>query len=347
MVSELVIVRVYLDSLVTVATFSMQNEGEMSDMTVGFPDPGGFDRFRAFVDGKVVQVRDGSKEDSLPFGKKSTVHWKLWDMTFRAKQTCEIRVEYGAKPYVLNGTLLRPEDLTSVPDDVRETIRRSSTYGVAEYTLETGSPWKGKLDHCKVSFDMVGMSSDHIRDFSPKGASVSDHSITWEYENYEPTRSVSIEYFPYLSKTEVKDAYQQIVGRFPDNAPLVYQIGRSCAYHLRNEELQREIYRAFLTRWNKPIPQLMEYAPGGRCRVNLRGERNFFSTWSMGWDLFNQYERTGQLEKGRDLAPKVSMMCSAVVDSLAKCNGLASNDEWLARESKKIRDLCSQSTKRK
>jgi hypothetical protein len=176
---------------------------------------------------------------------------------------------------------------------------------------------------------------------------LSDDSITWEYQNYEPTRSVSIEYFPYVSKLEVKDTYQRVLEQFPDNASLVYQIGRSCAYHLRNEELQREIYHSFLTRWDKPIPQLMEYASGGRCRVNLNGERNFFSAWSMAWDLFKQYERTGQLEKGRDLAPKVSLMCSAVVDSLLKCDGLAPNDEWIARESVKIRELCSQSTKGK
>jgi len=61
MVAEDVTVRIYADSIVTVASFSMSNEGKTTDMVVGFPFPYEKDllRSRAFVDGQPVAVKAG------------------------------------------------------------------------------------------------------------------------------------------------------------------------------------------------------------------------------------------------------------------------------------------------
>jgi hypothetical protein len=106
--------------------------------------------------------------------------------------------------------------------------------------------------------------------------------------------------------------------------------------------MQRDIYHSFLARWNKPIPQLLEYAPGGRCRVDREAEGGFWSVFSMAWDLFEQYKQSNDVERGRDIAPTVSLIATAIVDSLSTCSGLSKNDEWLVNEATKLKHTCDE-----
>jgi hypothetical protein len=67
MVAEDVVVRIYADSVVTVGSFSMRNDGETVRMEVGFPFSRTDDliRFRAFVDGRPMPVRLPSRQSLL------------------------------------------------------------------------------------------------------------------------------------------------------------------------------------------------------------------------------------------------------------------------------------------
>ncbi len=59
----------------------------------------------------------------------------------------------------------------------------------------------------------------------------------------------------------------------------------------------------------------------------------------MARELFLRYEHGGRLEDSRALAPKVSRMSQAVIDSVSTCDGVQ-NGEWMVREAADLRDLC-------
>jgi hypothetical protein len=338
MVSEDVVVRIYGDSIVTVGTFQMVNQGKTVDVQVGFPWAG-FTRFRAFVNGRLQNVRDGQKEYPRPDGSTTTGHWKLWDVNFASGQSCEIRVEYKTKASMM-AFWFRDEEAASVPADVLETMRKATIRGNAEYTLETGSPWKGKLDHCKVAFEFVDIPHVHIKKRSPEDGAITKNSVVWEYKDYEPARWVDVEYFisSLEQQTEILDG---LLERFPGNAPLASAVGRFYGAYLNRDDLKRDLYHSFLAKWDEPIPQLMEYASGGRCRVDYGNKKGILTVWSMAYNLFREYREKGELETGRDIAPTVSRISSAYVDSLSTCNNLPQNDQWLLREATSLRDLCN------
>jgi len=342
MVAEDVVVRIYADSIVTVGSFSMRNEGKTVEMVVGFPFPYEEDliSFRAFVDGEPVEVRGAEKQHSGE-SKTWTTYWKVWDTAFPRGRTCEIRVEYKAKPSESLNWFYRRESYGSVPTDVLETCRQATTIGNVHYTLETGEAWKGILDRCRVSFEFVGMSDANIRSYLPNDGVVTKNGIVWEYTEYEPRGWINLEYFPNLPAQQIPEVLLGVVERFPGNPQLASDVGRFCAAYLGRNDLQCEIYHSFLASWDKPIPQLMEYASGGRCRFNYQAEGGFFAVWSMASLLFKQYQTTGEVERGKDIAPTVSLMSGAIMDSLDTCSGLPENSGWLVREARALRDLCN------
>ena len=81
MVAEDVLVRVFDGDIITVAECSKCSEGETVTMEVGSPYfyQGNFIEFWAYVDGREINVREGKQENVGH--KKSTILWKLWDMT--------------------------------------------------------------------------------------------------------------------------------------------------------------------------------------------------------------------------------------------------------------------------
>jgi hypothetical protein len=178
MVKEDVAVRVFPDGIVTVASFSMHNEGEKVKMEVGFPFSYSNDllEFRAFVNGRAVKVRDGKKEHFIR-SKKVTVYWKLWSMSFHRDERCTIRVEYKTKPMHMTPLSLQREAHASLGSDVREALERAATIGTVEYWLETGKQWKGVLDSCRISFELVGLSGAHIKEFWPADGAVTGNRV--------------------------------------------------------------------------------------------------------------------------------------------------------------------------
>lgn len=341
MVAEDVLVRIYPDSIVTAGVFSMQNDGTDIGMVVGFPFPYEEDLlcFRVFIDGKPVKTRGASKEHSR--GTKTwTIYWMVWDTTFPADEPCEIRVEYKTKPSLSPGWFFGRENNSDVSADILDTCRRAATSGLVEYWLETGRPWKGVLDHCRVCFEFVGLSADYIQNISPENGVITGNRIVWEYADYQPRGLLNVAYFPYYSAQQVTDMLLDVVEKLPDNPAVAYDTGRFLN-HLQRPDLQCQIYQSFLERWDKTIPQLMEYASGGRCRVNRQAEGGFFFLLYMARDLFRQYKQSGQLENGRGIAPAVSRMSQAVVDSVATCDG-DQNGKWLTRDAVALRDICNE-----
>jgi hypothetical protein len=129
-----------------------------------------------------------------------------------------------------------------------------------------------------------------------------------------------------------------VAARYPDHAPLADRIGSALASECGRRDLLREVYHSFLARWNDPIPQIMEYAPGGRCRVNYGAGNHFYTVWRMADVLFKEYRMTGELEKGMDVAPVVSRICAAIVDSLETCD-LPERDVQFLRSAKELLGL--------
>ncbi len=86
----------------------------------------------------------------------------------------------------------------------------------------------------------------------------------------------------------------------------------------------------------------MEYAPGGRCRFDFESQNGFYIGWRMARILFKRYENIGTVDRGRDIAPMVSRMSAAIVDSLDTCEGMQEKTGLLYREAKALRDLCNE-----
>jgi len=220
MVEEDVVVRIFADSIVTVASFVMHNGGETAEMQVGFPFnyPDDLIEFRAFIDGNPVDFRDAAQEVSVG-RKKGTVYWKLWDMTFLGDERCTIRIEYRTKP-MLNPAGTFGGELYTLPDDVRFELERACTIGRTEYFLTTGKAWKGVLDRCRVTFELAGLTNTHILAYTPQDGAVTDNGVAWEYTDYEPAGFVTLRYCPNMPAGQIPGFLRGYADSFSGYAPL-------------------------------------------------------------------------------------------------------------------------------
>ncbi|MBN1163837.1 MAG: hypothetical protein JXB45_04615 [Candidatus Krumholzibacteriota bacterium] len=336
MVEEDVVVRVFKDRVVTVAEFSMYNEGETIRMEVGFPYAyeDEFIEFQAFVDGRKIHVRDARKENVGR--KKVTQYWKLWKMTFKQGKACNIKVKYQTKPYENNNFYIK--NYPSLPDDILSELQQVTRSGHATYWVYTGKGWKGTLDRCRISFELVDKSDGNIKSYHPQEGKLTERGVAWEYTDYEPSGFVSIEYFPHMTVRDIPPYVCGVVDRFPHNPKLASDVGSWLHCHLGEEELHDKIYHAFIANWDEPIPQLMEYTSGGRCRFNYNAGNHFYTTWQMAATLFNKYLKAEKLEEGIDIAPTVSKISGAIVDSLDTCY-LSRRDQSFYRRAKELLDL--------
>ncbi|UCF06231.1 MAG: hypothetical protein JSV33_04175 [bacterium] len=338
MVAEDVVVRVFENKIVTTADFSMHNEGETVRMDVGFPYsyPGEFIEFRAYVNGRRVNVKDGKKKNVGR--KKVTVFWKLWNMTFRKGRSYDIRVEYKTKPFephIFTGE----NRYSSLPEDTYKEMQTLTRSGSVFYWLGTGKHWKGKLDRCRIAFELVGKSSDNIRSYGPDDGIFTGTGVVWEYNEYEPRSFMHMRYYPNMVVKDIPSYLCGIIEQYPDDPKLASDIGRSIQSRFGDEELKHKIYHSFLARWDEPIPQLMEYASGRRCRFDFKSNGRFYTTWRMARILFKEYERQGNLEKVIDIAPIVSRISGAIVDSLDTCGNLPKTNANLLKNAKELLDI--------
>jgi len=332
MVSEDVRVRIFENEIKTTAEFKMFNEGETVTMDVGFPYyyEGNFIDFHAFVDGREVTVRDTV---TVEVGRKTRpIPWKLWKVTFERETPCSIRVEYTTEPYGDAYTLVRREKCTNIPYNVIKEARLATKKFSVSYWLETGNAWKNALDRCRIEFELVGKSADNIVSYHPKDGKLTERGVVWEYENYEPMGWVSMQYYNIAVK-DIPSYLLSLFNKYPNNPYLAESIGKILKNDFKKTEMAIEVYHRSLSSWDGKVPQLMEYASGGRCRYNFRGEGgNFYARLKIAKALLLEYELEGQPERADDIAQNVFDICSAIIDSLNVCTNLPEPDARLYRE---------------
>ena len=323
MVDEDVLVRVFKNEILTVAEFSMYNEGETETIEVGFPYSyeGEFIEFQVFMNGMEVEARDGKKENVGI--KKVTVFWKLWNMTFEQGKSYDIRVEYKTRTYEMEHTFLWTDSYISMPASEIEKAVKLTKSGSVSYWLDTGKAWKGVLDRCRIEFELVDKLDDNIRSWWPGDGSFTGSGMVWEYADYEPTGRITMRYYPNMVVEDIPPYLLDLLKQYPNDPHLASSVGTTLRSDFDKKDLALAVYHSFLASWDGHIPQLMEYASGGRCRYNIRGAGgSFYMTWRMAKLLFDQYEKQGTLDKVIDVAPAVSKICNAIADSLDTCGNL-------------------------
>lgn len=335
MVSENVSVKVFQDEIVAVAEFQMFNEADAETMEVGFPYmyEGNFTEFRAFVNGREVIVRDGKQENVGP--KKVTALWKIWDMVFGKNEGVAVRVEYKTKPYEHRSALIWAHQFISMPEEEVAAAQEFTREGQVSYWLYTGAGWNGILDSCRVEIELVDKDSANIKTYHPEDGVLSGNRVIWNYHDYEPSSRVVMVYYPDIHVEDVQPFLLGLVEEYPDDPYLA----SSVASKYDDEDSGLWVYHSFLERWDRPVPQLMEYASGGRCRYSFKGAGGeFYTVWRMANILYREYENRGTLEKYADIAPKVRGICSAIIDSLDTCGNLPENSANLYNKAKQLRE---------
>ena len=223
----------------------------------------------------------------------------------------------------------------AAPAATIDSLRRATTECTVEYMLATGRSWKGVLERCTVSFEFMDISSAHIKHYSPEDGVVKENRVIWEYADYEPRSVLILSYNPYMPVEDIPEVFRSIAEQRSKDPSLVRAAGHYCGVWGRTD-VEFEIYHSFLAKWDEPIPQLMEYASGGRCRYNFKADHHFYSIWLMARVLFARHRKLGTIEECRDIAPTVSRISSAIVDSLDTCGGLPASSEGLLRDAKDL-----------
>lgn len=336
MVEEDVHVRIFEDSIVTVAEFLMFNEGETVQMEVGFPYsyPDEFVEFSAFVDGRPVKVKDGKVDDVGH--KKGTAYWKLWDVTFKEGEPCSIRVVYRTNPIQSSihfSKKLNP--YSAISFEVYEELQRNTTSSRVTYWLATGRPWKGILDRCRVEFEVVGRTDEYVGRYGAKDGKGSGRGIVWEYTDYEPASYIHLEYYPNMKVDEIPPYLWSVYHKYPGNALLTHDIARSL-FRFEEDELGLKVEHSYLAGWNGFIPALVDRSDPTECR-SRRDSISFFYTYMIARELLKKYEKRGSMNKAVDIAPVISRIAGAYVDSLGTCGDLRETSE-LYREAKELLD---------
>jgi len=327
MFEEDVQVRILKDEIETIADFYMVNEGETVSMEVGFPYgyPDEYIEFRAFVDDVEVDVRDSIVENTVR-NKRITTYWKLWNMTFYRGRVCNIRVEYKAHCPERSDISLRRTRNWGLPREVLEDLDYFTTKGRVEYILWTGKKWKGTLDRCRITFRFEDRPLDRIKEYWPKDGKRTEYGVIWEYTDYEPKGWVGISYYPNMSIKDIAPYLYDIVKQYQDDPQVVSIIGQAIRKYYGGSGLQEKIYHDFITKWDGSIPDLLVREPDGGCRYNHGGDDHFYTMWIMAASLLRQYQKDGQLEKAKDIAPIVSKMSGAIIEALESCDKIKDSD---------------------
>jgi hypothetical protein len=193
--------------------------------------------------------------------------------------------------------------------------------------------WKGVLDSCRIEFELVDGSDDNIESYYPKDGTYTGNGIVWAYSDYEPRSRVTMRYYPEMAVDDVPGYLLDILKRHPRDPHLASSVASTLQSDFGEDDLTMEVYHSFLSRWDGYIPQLMEYASGGRCRYDFKGAGgSFYMTMRMAKILFDEYERQGKPEKAIDIAPAVSKICGAIADSLDTCGNLPKTNVRLYRD---------------
>lgn len=182
MVAEHVRAWVSTDSVSVECTFFMHNNGPAVTARVGFPNTSGgadvesaapFRRFRSFIDGHEVDVKEIPDPEPHWNSYGSYRSWMVKDVAFGANQFKTMSNEYVAEA---GGT----------SDGLR----------TFEYILSTGGSWKGPIGAGDIVVTLRGIHPDSLLHLDPAPTSRSGQELRWHFENLEPEFD---EYFSHVS----------------------------------------------------------------------------------------------------------------------------------------------------
>jgi hypothetical protein len=321
MFEEDVQVRIFKDSIETIADFYMINDGETVTMEVGFPYAyqNDFIEFRAFVDDIEVDVREDKVEKTIR-GKHIVTRWKLWTMTFYEGKTCNIRVEYTTQGFGYSDFRIESGKYLKLPAELLEEMEHFTRCEHVEYYLATGSRWKGKLDKCKIVFRLEDYPVDRIEQTVPKTGKRTDYGMIWEYADFEPTGIVYFVYYPNMPSKEIAPYLYNIVKQYPDNPDIADNIGHRIYKYIGGKALQDKIYRESIERWDGSVPNLIKRGSDGRCMYDHENDNHFYSIYRMAHILLKQYQRNGQHEEAMEIAPILAKLSGAIIDAFDSCD---------------------------
>ena len=328
MFEEDVQVRIFKDGIETIADFYMINEGETVTMEVGFPYAYAKDfvEFRAFIDDVEVEVREGKVEKAVR-NKHTITYWKLWTMTFYKDKVCNIRVEYKTNNNRHSDFRMRENKYFKLPAELFEEMEYFTRCEYVEYYLSTGSRWKGVLDKCKIVFRLEDCPVDRIERILPNDGKRTEYGAIWEYTDYEPRGWVRLTYYPNMPVKEIAPYLYDIVKQYPDDPRIASTIGRRIYKYFGGSKIQEEIYRESISRWDGLIPNLVRQESDGSCKYNFEGDNHFYSIYSMASILIQQYQRNGQLDKAKKIAPVLAKLSGAIIEAYEVCETLDYKNE--------------------
>ena len=195
----------------TRAWFKLRNTGPATQLEVGFPFR--FEDevadFRAWVDNDQQVIEDRTRERKVQTfkGKRLFVdRWKLWPMTFAHDETKLVEVRYSnltaetGSPYenLKGGSGRAPRGQESLLNDLLSARQ-------IEYTLVTGTYWKGPIGHCRVELLLDGIPDDAVVALIPPAHRFGENQIVWEWSGLkqEPQGNIAAVFFTTSPTTNI------------------------------------------------------------------------------------------------------------------------------------------------
>jgi hypothetical protein len=171
MLSETVLMK--LPSCVVEANFTFQNEGDTATVLMGFPEDGYnvaptrkrptfFRSFKSFVDG--AEVRTGVLPRKSNDEGEAYRQWWVKSVPFEKGQIHKVRNVYQSYAGA------------SASDAV-----------FANYIMDTGATWKGKIGYAKIVVDISALKKGTGFTAYPKGFKRQGNTLVWVWKDLEPT----------------------------------------------------------------------------------------------------------------------------------------------------------------
>ncbi|MDQ2085818.1 YARHG domain-containing protein [Herbivorax sp. ANBcel31] len=265
------------------AIFSFHNTGKATNLEIGFPNTSSnkeaLKDFEAlsYPDLIPFEVELNLKEGKILSGIKEYYHssYYAWNMPFEQNERQSIVIRYNLK-----------------------------SQGGVDYTLKTGSLWKGRVNKIDVNVKFQKDVSFLEIDAQPKNYYYNGKGIEWQFENIDPNFELNVEHVPvpefYELKSDFYVPYQRECNGYMWDKKLFY-IGTMLEeyddylFNHSNEEMVLEEIKERLA-----VCELIRneiFARNGYIFTEQKWD-DFFSTQS--WykpDVFFDYTKLNEVEK--------------------------------------------------
>lgn len=221
MVDEIVRMQVSPECCRVDIVFTMKNVGDkIESMQVGFPHnyKGELKQFVAEVDGKPVDVGEGSENRSLGDFRSLIVYWKLWPMKFHPDKPVKIHVSYQTKLHkqftwtVGDHHGIRNHLTSILPASEHAALRQKLDSREVAYILKTGGHWSGPIESCRIEVTFDGLTPENVAlgcPFEPDKVKFTQDMLSWDLKNFEPKFDLRFRITPNITRAETLDLLAQ------------------------------------------------------------------------------------------------------------------------------------------